>query len=32
MIIQIEGSAFITSTQTIYFEKGDPLSKGFLAR
>ena len=32
MIIEIEGSAFITSTQTIYFEKGDPLSKGFLAR
>jgi len=32
MIIEIEGSAFITSTQTIYFEKGDPLSKGFLSR
>ncbi|MBZ9678534.1 proline racemase family protein [Mesorhizobium sp. ES1-1] len=32
MIIEIEGSAFITSTQTIYFETSDPLSKGFLAR
>ncbi|MET2831361.1 proline racemase family protein [Mesorhizobium shangrilense] len=32
MIIEIEGSAFITSTQTIYFENGDPLSQGFLSR
>ncbi len=31
-IIEIEGKAFITSTQTIFFEKGDPLPKGFLAR
>ncbi|MCM2402782.1 proline racemase family protein [Rhizobium sp. S153] len=31
-MVEIEGSAFITSTQTIFFEKGDPLSKGFLSR
>ena len=32
VIIEIEGNAFITSTQTIFFENGDPLSQGFLAR
>jgi proline racemase len=32
MIVEIEGAAFITSTQTIYFEKSDPLSRGFLSR
>jgi proline racemase len=32
MIVEIEGAAFITSTQTIFFEKGDPLSQGFLCR
>ncbi|CAN7552617.1 proline racemase family protein [Mesorhizobium sp. LjNodule214] len=32
MIVEIEGAAFITSTQTIYFEKSDPLSQGFLCR
>jgi len=31
-IVEIEGNAFITSTQTIFFETGDPLSKGFLSR
>lgn len=31
-VVVIEGSAFITSSQTIYFEKGDPLSEGFLCR
>ncbi|MAY61894.1 MAG: proline racemase [Rhizobiales bacterium] len=29
-IVEIEGSAFITSTQTILFESDDPLSRGFL--
>jgi proline racemase len=31
-IVEIEGAAFITSTQTIHFEAGDPLSQGFLCR
>ncbi|WP_296747162.1 proline racemase family protein [Mesorhizobium sp.] len=31
-IVEIEGSAFITSAQTIFFEADDPLSKGFLSR
>lgn len=31
-VVEIEGNAFITSTQTIFFEAGDPLSKGFLSR
>lgn len=31
-IVEIEGNAFVTSTQTIFFEAGDPLSKGFLSR
>ncbi|OBZ94770.1 hypothetical protein ADU59_13130 [Pararhizobium polonicum] len=30
IVVAIEGAAFITSTQTIHFEKGDPLSNGFL--
>lgn len=31
-IVEIEGAAFITSTQTIHFEADDPLSQGFLCR
>lgn len=31
-IVEIEGNAFVTSTQTIFFEADDPLSKGFLSR
>lgn len=31
-IVEVESSAFITSTQTIFFEANDPLSKGFLSR
>jgi proline racemase len=31
-IVEIKGSAFITSAQTIFFESGDPLSGGFLSR
>ncbi|MER8826485.1 proline racemase family protein [Mesorhizobium sp. M0938] len=32
VVVEIEGAAFITSTQTIFFEKDDPLSQGFLSR
>lgn len=31
-IIEIEGQAFVTSSQMIFFETDDPLSKGFLSR
>jgi proline racemase len=31
-VVEIEGAAFITSTQSIHFEAGDPLSQGFLCR
>ncbi|MEO9338710.1 proline racemase family protein [Mesorhizobium sp. SB112] len=31
-VVEIEGNAFITSSQTIFFEAGDPLSQGFLSR
>lgn len=31
-VVEIEGIAFVTSAQTIFFEVDDPLSKGFLSR
>lgn len=32
VVIEIEGNAFVTSAQTIFFEAGDPLSGGFLSK
>ena len=32
VVVEIEGNAFVTSSQTIFFEANDPLSKGFLSR
>ena len=31
-VVEVEGSAFITATQTILFETSDPLAAGFLCR